>query len=203
MNELKDILNKYLPEAAVLSVEKMILANNVQVNITKARRTKLGDYRPPQKRITYHRISINYDLNKYDFLITLLHEFAHLFIWNQFRNKVEPHGKEWSQKYQELLNQYSSPQIFPDEIRMLFTKLEKHPQLAKTELSRALRSYDENKDYHFVEEIPFKTNFHTFDGRCFQKIEKLKKRYKCICLNDRRNYLFHPLTRIVYAGQTS
>ncbi len=199
MNELNIILCKYLPDAAVEPIEKMILANNVQVNITKARRTKLGDFRPPQKGVTFHRISINYNLNKYDFLITLLHEFAHLFIWNQYKNKVEPHGKEWNQKYLELLNEFNTPQNFPDDISFIFSKLEKYPQLAKTELVRVLRKYDENQDYHLIEEIPFKVNFNTFDGRSFQKIEKLKKRFKCICLNDKRNYLFHPLTRVVYS----
>lgn len=199
MNELKIILCKYLPDSAVESIEKMILANNVQINITKARRTKLGDFRPPQKGVTYHRISINYNLNKYDFLITLLHEFAHLFVWNQFKNKVEPHGKEWNQKYLELLKEFNTSQNFPDDISLIFNKLEKYPQLGKTELVRVLRKYDENQDYHLIEEIPFKVNFNTFDGRSFQKIEKLKKRFKCICLNDKRNYLFHPLTRVVYS----
>lgn len=199
MNELNIILCKYLPDSAVESIEKMILANNVQINITKARRTKLGDFRPPQKGVTYHRISINYNLNKYDFLITLLHEFAHLFVWNQFKNKVEPHGKEWNQKYLELLKEFNTSQNFPDDISLIFNKLEKYPQLGKTELVRVLRKYDENQDYHLIEEIPFKVNFNTFDGRSFQKIEKLKKRFKCICLNDKRNYLFHPLTRVVYS----
>lgn len=199
MNELNIILCKYLPDSAVDSIEKMILANNVQINITKARRTKLGDFRPPQKGVTYHRISINYNLNKYDFLITLLHEFAHLFVWNQFKNKVEPHGKEWNQKYLELLKEFNTSQNFPDDISLIFNKLEKYPQLGKTELVRVLRKYDENQDYHLIEEIPFKVNFNTFDGRSFQKIEKLKKRFKCICLNDKRNYLFHPLTRVVYS----
>lgn len=199
MNELNIILCKYLPDSAVESIEKMILANNVQINITKARRTKLGDFRPPQKGVTYHRISINYNLNKYDFLITLLHEFAHLFVWNQFKNKVEPHGKEWNQKYLELLKEFNTSENFPAEISLIFNKLEKYPQLGKTELVRVLRKYDENQDYHLIEEIPFKVNFNTFDGRSFQKIEKLKKRFKCICLNDKRNYLFHPLTRVVYS----
>ncbi len=203
MSELKEILCKYLPETSVEPIEKMILANNVQVNITRARRTKLGDFRPPQNGVSYHRISINHNLNKYDFLITLLHEFAHLYIWNLYKNKVEPHGKEWSQKYLDLLKQFSTPQNFPDEIRALFVQLEKHPQLGKTELSRALRKYDENQDYLLIEEIPFKANFNTFDGRSFQKIEKLKKRFKCICLNDKRNYLFHPLTRVVYSEHHS
>lgn len=197
MQEFKEILIKYLPKNSVDPIIDLITNNNVQLNITKNRRTKLGDYRPPQNGFTYHRISINFNLNKYDFLITLIHEIAHLFTWNTFKNKVEPHGKEWQKDYLNLLEKFNSPDIFPEDVRAIFFYLDKYPQKSKTELTRILRKYDDNQDYSLVEEIPFNIKFNTFDGRTFQIIEKLKKRYKCICLNDKRNYLFHPLTRVI------
>ncbi len=196
MTEIKGILCKYLPENSVDLISDLILKNNVQVNITKIRRTKLGDYRPPQNGYIYHRISINHNLNKYDFLITLIHELAHLITWNSYKNKVEPHGNEWYNNYLELIEKFNSNEIFPEDIRIIFKDLQKHPQNSKTELTRTLRKYDDNQSYLLVEEIPFHLNFNTFDGRTFQKVEKLKKRFKCICLNDRRTYLFHPLTRV-------
>ncbi len=196
MTDLKDILTKYLPANSVEMVSELIITNNVQLNICKTRRSKLGDYRPPQNGISYHRISVNHNLNRYDFLITFIHEFAHLIIWNKFKNKVEPHGKEWHQCYLNLLHDFDSSDIFPDDVRAVFKLLGKFPQKSKTELSRILRKYDENQNYNLIEEIPFELNFNTFDGRTFRKVEKLRKRYKCICLNDKRNYLFHPLTRV-------
>ncbi|HAD34265.1 MAG TPA: hypothetical protein DCF44_07170 [Chitinophagaceae bacterium] len=40
-------------------------------------------------------MSVNGNLNSYHFLITLLHEIAHMLVWEQFRNRVKPHGLEW------------------------------------------------------------------------------------------------------------
>ena len=40
-----------------------------------------------------HRISVNGNLNKYSFLITLIHELAHLLTFTQYKNRVDPHGR--------------------------------------------------------------------------------------------------------------
>ena len=71
-------------------------------SVTKKRQSVLGDYRHSAIGKN-HRISINGNLNKYEFLITLLHELAHLFTFEKFANKVEPHGKEWKHFYGSLL----------------------------------------------------------------------------------------------------
>jgi len=198
MTELKEILAKYIPENALNQVVDLITANNVQLNITRNRRTKLGDYRPPQNGYLFHRISINYNLNEYEFLITLIHEFAHLFVWNKHKNKVDPHGKEFKTTYYSLLNQFVALNIFPDDVKAAIQKFEVSPENAKLEMGRALQKYSQsNHNMLLVEEVPLNTNFKTPDGRTFQKLEKLRKRYKCLCLNDKRKYLFHPLAKVI------
>lgn len=198
MTELKEILEKYIPENALNQVVDLITANNVQLNITRNRRTKLGDYRPPQNGYLFHRISINYNLNEYEFMITLIHEFAHLFVWNKHKNKVDPHGKEFKTTYYSLLNQFVVLNIFPDDIKAAIQKIETSPENAKLEMGRALQKYSQsNQNMLLVEEVPLNTNFKTPDGRTFQKLEKLRKRYKCLCLNDKRKYLFHPLAKVI------
>ena len=198
MTELKEILAKYIPENALNQVVDLITANNVQLNITRNRRTKLGDYRPPQNGYLFHRISINYNLNEYEFMITLIHEFAHLFVWNKHKNKVDPHGKEFKTTYYSLLNQFVALNIFPDDVKAAIQKFEVSPENAKLEMGRALQKYSQsNQNMLFVEEVPLNTNFKTPDGRTFQKLEKLRKRYKCLCLNDKRKYLFHPLAKVI------
>ena len=88
--------------------------------------------------------------------------------------------------------------IFPEDIKMAILKIEIAPENAKLEMGRAMQKYTQNtQNTLFVEEIPLNARFQTTDGRTFQKIEKLRKRYKCICLNDKRKYLFHPLTKVV------
>lgn len=198
MTELKEILAKYIPENALNQVVDLITANNVQLNITRNRRTKLGDYRPPQNGYLFHRISINYNLNEYEFMITLIHEFAHLFVWNKHKNKVDPHGKEFKTTYYSLLNQFVALNIFPDDVKAAIQKFEVSPENAKLEMGRALQKYSQsNHNMLLVEEVPLNTNFKTPDGRTFQKLEKLRKRYKCLCLNDKRKYLFHPLAKVI------
>ncbi|MFZ4400494.1 MAG: SprT-like domain-containing protein [Bacteroidales bacterium] len=198
MTELKEILEKYIPENALNQVVDLITANNVQLNITRNRRTKLGDYRPPQNGYLFHRISINYNLNEYEFMITLIHEFAHLFVWNKHKNKVDPHGKEFKTTYYSLLNQFVVLNIFPDDVKAAIQKIETSPENAKLEMGRALQKYSQsNQNMLLVEEVPLNTNFKTPDGRTFQKLEKLRKRYKCLCLNDKRKYLFHPLAKVI------
>lgn len=198
MTELKATLAKYIPENALNQFVDLISANNVQLNITRNRRTKLGDYRPPQNGYLFHRISINYNLNEYEFMITLIHEFAHLFVWNKHKNKVDPHGKEFKTTYYSLLNQFVALNVFPDDVKAAIQKFEASPENAKLEMGRALQKYSQsNQNMLLVEEVPLNTNFKTPDGRTFQKLEKLRKRYKCLCLNDKRKYLFHPLAKVI------
>ena len=198
MKELKEILIQYIPENSLNQVVDLIKSNNVQLNICKNRKTKLGDYRPPQNGFLFHRISVNHNLNEFEFLVTLIHEFAHLLVWNKYKNKVEPHGKVWKTTYYDLLNQFINLGVFPEEIKHAIQKLEISPENAKLDMGRAMQKYSlNNANIRFVEEIPLNANFQTTDGRSFQKLEKLRKRYKCICLNDKRKYLFHPLAKVV------
>ena len=198
MTELKEILAKYIPDNALSQVVNLFAVNNVQLNICRNRKTKLGDYRPPQNGYVFHRISVNYNLNEFEFLVTLIHEFAHLFVWNKYKNKVEPHGKEWKATYFSLLNQFIEQNVFPHEIKLAMLKLETSPENAKLEMGRAMQKYtNSDEESFFVEEIPLHANFQTADGRTFQKLEKLRKRYKCLCLNNKKKYLFHPLAKVV------
>ncbi len=150
MKELKEILVKYIPQNALNQVVDLISANNVQLNITRNRKTKLGDYRPPQNGYLFHRISINYNLNEFEFLVTLIHEFAHLFVWNKHKNKVEPHGKEFKTTYYSLLNQFVEQNVFPEEIKTAIQKLEISPENAKLEIGRAVQKYTLSNQTQFL-----------------------------------------------------
>ena len=54
------------------------------------------------------------DLNQYAFLITYLHEVAHLITYQKHKNKVAPHGKEWKNDFKIVLLPILNPQVFPD-----------------------------------------------------------------------------------------
>ena len=137
------ILTKYLPEPAVPVILEWLKVQKAQLKITRGRNTKLGDYRPPLK-YKFHRISVNHNLNKYHFLITLVHEFAHLTNWEKNRNQVKPHGNEWKREFGELMQNFIAADIFPADIYPVLNRFLKNPTStsANTELTRKLRSYD-------------------------------------------------------------
>ena len=76
-----DILVKYIPEAAVPTIAEWIIHYDFKLKIKKERNSRLGDYTPPREGLN-HLITINHNLNKYAFLITLVHEVAHLVEMN-------------------------------------------------------------------------------------------------------------------------
>ena len=191
-------LKKYIPEKAVEPVINWMSTYHFQLSIKNNRNTKLGDYRPPGKK-QFHRISINRNLNPYSFLITLTHEVAHLVVWEQYKNKAKPHGKEWKETYRMLMNELDSD-IFPDDIRPALHQYMKNPHASSTshlQLSRALDNYDNTNQTVYLESLHEDVVFKTLNGRTFRIHEKMRKRYKCICLNNNRLYMVHPLLRVI------
>lgn len=196
----RHILAEYLPESTVDQVYDSIIKNGIQLRISRARNTKLGDYRPAANGKP-PRISINHNLNPYEFLITFVHELAHHYTFVQFGRRHYPHGAEWKENYQKLMADYINRNIFPAEIE---TALYQHLYVSnaangsETELKRLLRTYDQAPDDGSVllETLPQGQTFIIPDGRVFQKMEKRRKRFLCRCITDDRNYLFSPLAMV-------
>jgi SprT protein len=197
MEKDKDLLKKYLPGASVDAVYNSIVEKNIQLRITRARSSKLGDYRPALNGKP-HRISLNHDLNPFEFLITFVHELAHLFAFERYGRKHQPHGQEWKHFFQQLMQPYLNIGIFPAEVE---NELKLHlydsnvANGSDLNLKRVLQTYDRKKKTAgtAIENLIEKSFFKTPDGRVFQKLELRRKRIKCICLNDKRMYLFSPL----------
>jgi len=193
----KAILAKYMPAAAVDPIYSLITNYKVQLRIKKTRKTKLGDYRPPLNQ-SFHRISINNNLNPYAFVITLVHEIAHLEVWETYGKKVLPHGNEWKKSYTNLMEPFLNDNCFPADLNPVIIKhLSKGYASTSSDvyLTRALSKYDK-EDTVLIEDIPEFTMFTLNDGRHFRKKHRLRKRYVCFCLNDKKTYLFSPAARV-------
>jgi SprT protein len=109
------ILSKYIPGPAVPIISEWIYTFDFKLKIKKSRSTKYGDYRPPVDKLNHH-ISINHDLNPYAFLITLVHEIAHLSNWKKTKGRVKPHGEEWKQEFRLLMRPFFELGIFPADV---------------------------------------------------------------------------------------
>jgi SprT protein len=188
-----DYLQRYLPPGAGPMVMQYLHQYKVHLTITRERKTLLGDYRHAT-RDQNHRISVNGNLNTYSFLITLVHELAHLVTFQQFGNRVASHGKEWKQLFAFLLKDFLVTNIFPPDIRQALTQsMHDLPasSCADENLMRVLRRYDQNTgDMVLVEQIPEGNLFALDDGRIFRRGKKLRKRYQCVEVSTKKLYLF-------------
>lgn len=191
-------LAEHLPPDTASGVWDFIEHNKVQFRISKPRKSKLGDYRPPHGG-KGHRISVNGDLNPYAFLITTLHEFAHLLNWNEYKNRKSPHGKEWKQAFRFILEPYVSSRIFPDDVTQALESYLVNPaasSCADVNLLKALKSYDTHQKI-LLEELPDSSTFKLSNGLIFEKGHRLRKRYKCYCLSNKRWYYVSGVAEVV------
>jgi hypothetical protein len=190
---LNETLSKYIPEHAVKPVFELIVANQVHLKIVNERVTRHGDYR---KGINgKHEITVNANLNKYKFLITLIHEISHLVAFEKFGRNIKPHGDEWKYSFQILMVPYIRPEIFPANLLPLLARHFKNPTASSdtdATLSLALKQYDEQNDKNYIFEIPYGSVFRISNGKIFKKIAQRVKRYECVEINSGRIYLFNP-----------
>ncbi len=201
MHEYLRILSKYLPQNAVEPAFEAIKKNKVHLRISKGRNTKLGDFRAAHNGQPY-RISINYDLNKYAFLITLMHEIAHLVVFENYSTKrTRPHGKEWKYCFSELLTPFLYMDIFPENLKEVLKIYLKNPSASSTgnlALARELKKYDKQNDSEIlIEDLPENTLFRIHNGKTFERLEKRRKRIKCRSIDNGKLYLFDPLVKVI------
>lgn len=178
-----DVLAQFLPEGAFPLVAPYFREHTIHLTLTRDRKSVLGDYRMPTSAVPYHRISINITLNKYSFLITLLHELAHLLVFNAMGLKHAPHGREWKEQFKKELKPFLSKQLFPPDIEQALTAYLKNPAASTCtdpNLYKTLYRYDEPKQgFCLVDDLPPGAMFESERGRVFEKLEQRRTRYRC------------------------
>ena len=116
---------KYVPENSIKILKSWIEELDIDIKIITPRKTKLGDFRYSNGNSL---ITINNNLNKYSFLITLTHEIAHAFIFSKYKNTVLPHGKRWKIKFRSMLLNFLNPTCFPDDILIALSRFLINPK---------------------------------------------------------------------------
>jgi hypothetical protein len=190
---MKEILKKYLPEQAIEPVFELIVIHNVHLKIVNERQTRHGDYR--KELDGRHQITVNANLNPYKFLITLVHEIAHLVAFEKFGRNIKPHGGEWKYTFQRLMIPFIRPEIFPNILLPLLARHFKNPSASSdtdATLSLALKQFDKANDKNYVFELPFGSIFRITNGKIFRKIALRTKRFECLEISSGKTYLFNP-----------
>ena len=188
--------HSFVPHNSVDRLQSWIDDLDVEVKVTVPRKTKLGDFRAQGHMMS---ISINNNLNKYSFLITLTHELSHAFIFRKFGNLVKPHGSEWQLMFQSLMLNFLTPDYFPEDILSLLSSHMIKPKASTftdIKLAAVLQSYDEFVPLR-VSDLLIGDIFQLKNGKTFIKGKRLRKRYKCRDLVNNRSYLFHPFVEII------
>lgn len=194
------LLANYLPEGTFEMVYDYIQTHRVILTITRERLSVLGNYRNSTPT-TNHKISVNGNLNKYAFLYTLLHEIAHLLVFNEHAHRVASHGVEWKMKFREVLKQFLILNVFPDDIRIAIEQSLENlaaSSCADTAIIRVFRNYDDQKTslHLFIEELDVDDYFVIKGGRLFKRGEKIRTRFKCLEVQTNKMYLFSPVAEV-------
>ncbi len=188
-----------MPQPAAELIASWIDHYQCEFRISRSRNSKFGDYRAPYQG-KGHRISVNHNLNQYAFLITTVHEFAHLLTYNQWKHRVKPHGEEWKNNFKKMMLPFFEMKIFPCDIESAVALYLKNPAASScsdAHLFKTLRNYDE-KDTSVVSIDQLAPNqvFAISTGRVFKKISKNRTRYRCVEIDTGKIYLFSPLAEV-------
>lgn len=191
------MLSHFLNKETELKISNWEKEFNVKVIVTNPSKSRLGVFIP--KRFSENNIRINNNLNRYSFLITLIHEMAHASIWIKYGRKVNPHGLEWKMEFKRMILPFLHPNYFPEDILSALAKhmiLPKASTVRDVDLSTILRKYDVLPSFT-IDRIKDGDSFEIANGSQFQKICKLRKNYKCKEIKSGKLYRFSPLAEVI------
>ncbi len=198
--DLKENLSEYIPQAFVPYVHDLLCSTKVLFRIVPPRKTKLGDFRKPLNGKSIPQITVNNNLNPYAFLITTLHEIAHLHTYLRYGHSVKPHGKEWKYEFQQVLLPLISAQKFPETLKLCLKNTitnTKASSFSDIPLNRALREFDRDKKGCHLEKIELGKHF-TLNKKLFKKGKLRRTRYLCTEVSSGKAYLIHALAEVNY-----
>ncbi len=164
--------------------------NRFDFHLRKKRISKAGDF-------TCHhggtpRITVNHDLSVHEFLITYVHEVAHLYVHQQHGFKADPHGAEWKNSFQRLLTPLMTLDIFPEPVLSSLKEHMVNPKASTysdSALTKQLRSIDPKvKSVTLLSDLPEGSLF-DFQGRWFKKGKLKRTRVLCLEIKSKRQYL--------------
>ena len=200
--KIRSVIGPRLPLAAVEDVVEQIVENPISLKVVRQRTSKSGDFRAAHKGEP-SRITVNGNLNPYAFLITLVHELAHHHVNIEYnrvlqkfslRRKIRPlpHGKEWKDQFRRMMDPYLHHEVFPIDVLPVLIHYMENPKASSSadhHLSKVLKKYDPPDATIRLEVLSFDAVFTLHGKKTFQKKEKVRTRYRCICLNTNRVYL--------------
>ena len=190
-DEFYRVSASHFPETALDYCCDLWLLYHFNFKITRDRKTKLGDFRY-DKRKSIFQVTVNHGLNPYAFLITYIHEVAHVDNYKQYGGKVNPHGPEWQDSFRKLAEPLLNSEVFPAKVLKAFRDYLQKPSASSgghLPLSEALHQYDsESRENLLLAHLGEGSKF-IFKDRTFVKEGRKRTRAICTDLRSGRKYL--------------
>lgn len=199
---IADLVQPLLPAGCDAYVAELLGRQPLELRLSRPRRTKLGDHRPPSRSFARHRITINDDLNPFAFLTTLLHEIAHAATWERHRGRrrIRPHGAEWKAEFGGILRPIVDDGLLPSRVGEALARYLENPAAASCSdrgLVLALAEYDAAPAGRIrVEELTERDVFRAANGGVFRAGRLLRSRRACFELATGREFRVHGLAYV-------
>ena len=198
--QLMDVLKRYLPSIAVEYCSELIMNYKLHLHIEVERKGRLGDYSPHLGK--GNRISINHNLNPYDFLITFIHELAHHTTFKKHGARHEPHGEEWKDEFKNCMRPIVMMKMFPEDILTPLIKHMKSPKYTHSgdvNLMKALMQFDKDKSYITLDQLNVGDLFKMKSRSkiVMKKGEKRRTYFMCEATETKKKYLVHAIAKVI------
>lgn len=183
-------LSNHVHERAIPYLLEVWEKEPFSLSITPPQKSSFGYYRyhPHQGAL----IRLNHNLSPSHFLMTFLHEVAHHRVQLsqlQRRKRFAPHGKEWKQTFQQLMEPVLRPPFFPDYILPILIKHMQNPAATSSRDARLSQAFRQEKgeSSSVLGEYPTGHLFE-FRGRHFRLLQHNRTRALCEDLSNHQKY---------------
>lgn len=186
---MKEILQQHLPASALDYCYGLWLRYQFDFVATRPRRTRLGDFRAETGK--RDKITVNQNLNPYNFLITYLHEVAHLEVFRSYKRRQPPHGKAWQQHFRALLVPVTNQQVFPASVLVPLLDYARAPKASTGShlpLIQALKAIDQPQDNLLMVSDLAEGTLFELDQKIFIRSTMRRTRVVCIEQNTQKRY---------------
>jgi SprT protein len=205
-NELTQMLQKHVPAEAVDYCVQLWENKHFSFTVSRTRSSCFGNhcYRPDKG----HHITVNHDLNPHAFLLTYVHEVAHLktfednqrtFLQKMLKRRpkrIDPHGEEWKESFRVLMQPILNQTFFPKAILEPLEAYMQNPKASSVSyhpLAKALHLND--KEGEFLSDLDNGQAF-VFRGNTYTKIEERRTRILCEDQTTRKRFLIAGIAKV-------
>ncbi|MFY0643937.1 MAG: SprT-like domain-containing protein [Bacteroidia bacterium] len=198
-NQVYQYLSTTLGVERAEVITEYLNKHECELILCKPRRSKLGDFSVRGKQ---KRIKINRNLNQFRFMLTLIHEIAHLKTHYELGWKCKPHGEEWKDNYRLLLEIWKIGDLFSHSVELinLFNYEVAKPSACSgihKEKEAVLGQFDSNNTGVQLGNVAEGQEF-IFKEVLYRKIKNRRTRTLCIRLSNQKMYTIHQASLVEF-----